>query len=98
MSKPKVQPTTPAYQPPVQPRVNNVSPGRGNSRRGPSYAQQAATVNTGTYSTDEPSFDTMSVDTSWGSPTSGSVTLGPAVPQTSSSQNTAANVDERRRN
>jgi hypothetical protein len=39
------QPTTPAYQPPVQPRVNNVSPGRGNSRRGPSYAQQAATVN-----------------------------------------------------
>ena len=39
------QPTTPAYQPPVQPRVNNVSPGGGNSRRGPSYAQQAATVN-----------------------------------------------------
>ena len=39
------QPTTPVYQPPVQPRVNNVSPGGGNSRRGPSYAQQAATVN-----------------------------------------------------
>jgi hypothetical protein len=43
--QPPVQPTTPAYQPPVQPRVNNVSPGGGNSRRGPSYAQQAATVN-----------------------------------------------------
>ena len=38
--QPTVQPSTP-----VQPRVNNVSPGGGNSRRGPSYAQQAATVN-----------------------------------------------------
>jgi hypothetical protein len=45
VTQPIVQPTTPAYQPPVQPRVNNVSPGGGNSRRGPSYAQQAATVN-----------------------------------------------------
>jgi hypothetical protein len=35
----------PPVQPTVQPRVNNVSPGGGNSRRGPSYAQQAATVN-----------------------------------------------------
>ena len=47
--QPATQPTIfePAVQPstPVQPRVNNVSPGGGNSRRGPSYAQQAATVN-----------------------------------------------------
>ena len=42
-----VQPTTPAYQPPVQPRVNNVSPGGGNSRRGGSpaaAAQRAAAI------------------------------------------------------
>jgi hypothetical protein len=40
------QPAT-IIPPPVKvtPRVNNVSPGVGNSRRGPSYAQQARTVN-----------------------------------------------------
>ena len=50
-TQPTVQPVTqpitqPITQPTVQPRVNNVSPGGGNSRRGtPSYAQQAAAVN-----------------------------------------------------